>query len=101
MTPATATPDVLSRVRAGVAWLDANIPDWLGRVNEKRIDVRGSSTCVLAPLSEDGFDFDGNFGLAYETKLALGLSYEADDFMELNKAWPSEIRRLRKERKAR
>lgn len=35
------------RIDAGVAWLDANVPDWLDRIDLDRLDLADTCKCVL------------------------------------------------------
>ncbi len=98
MTP-TIDPEV-ARVRAGIAWLDTNIPDWLGRINLKRFNIWHDCDCVLGQL-------DGSYSDAVKarrmgdtaSRAALGFSGWPDFSIDLDSAWRSEISRLRSERK--
>lgn len=100
MTPVTATPDVLLRVRAGVAWLDANIPDWLGRIDVEGFDIRAECGCIMGQLDGDFWATCGRRHITNETAISLGFLYvDRADASKLNTAWPSEILRLRSERK--
>jgi hypothetical protein len=54
--------DIAVRVAAGVAWLDENVPDWLGRVDPLTLDLSDDCGCVLGQLFglfEDGLGETG------------------------------------------
>jgi hypothetical protein len=99
MTPATATHDVLSRVRAGVAWLGANIPDWLERIDEDGLCMCDTHNCILGQL-DGGFNQSClNRNLNTWETVDLGFFSPREDYAEIYDAWRSEILRLREERK--
>lgn len=98
----TTHPRVPERVQAGATWLDANVPDWLDRINPATLDLASCITCVLGQLFGNYWDApiapacsyvpdvqgtdraaDHGFTVYYD----WDASGDADNFAELNEAW--------------
>lgn len=92
-------------VENGVTWLDANIPDWIDRIDVDTLDLQDCVKCVLgqlfdptepgAPQEYGGFTYASNryFSRDFETLVFYG--FEADterhSYDELTEAWRSVI----------
>lgn len=52
----TARASTAERVRAGAAWLDANHPGWVERIDLASLDLSDCQQCILGQTFGDYFD---------------------------------------------
>lgn len=103
--------DYEARVKRGIALLDERMPNWAGRINLDRLDIRSGSHCVTAQLSgannyltglkllglEEGVHNEGSYtqhGFQTENWDAPGMAEDYDEsaaFNTLNDIWHREI----------
>lgn len=89
--------DVAERVASGVAWLDANEPDWAERIDLSEFNIRDGCYCVLGQVYGNYWDAplivkEDEFGVGDETQTrALGFSaavgHGFKEFDELQDEW--------------
>ena len=103
------------RIDKGVAWLNANVPDWLDRIDLDRLDLASGCRCVLGQLfahvvdelgTEDGFTavWQSDSTLvphltSKETEThGFDLATNDEGYMALTEAWHDRIEALRETR---
>lgn len=62
-----------TRVQAGVAWLDSNIPDWRGHIDVASLNLAWPTSCVLGQLfAEEAHDaeYEDGYDYAYDKHFA-------------------------------
>lgn len=72
MTDTTqAAPTARTRVAAGAAWLDRNVPDWVGRIDLDELMMRSVCDCVLGQLFGDYYaapiTLDDSIAMGFDT----------------------------------
>jgi hypothetical protein len=92
------TVSIAERVAAGVAWLDAEVPDWWRDIRLDRLEMASCTRCVLGQVfGEYG---DAPLGDLFEQPLRLGFNVSlANDFREFGEL-TAEWRRVIEERRA-
>ena len=83
-------------INAGVAWLDQNIPDWLGRMDLGKLDIAAGFNCVLAQASNKQYaDANRCFNLSTDRAVSLGFLHLGNQHNLLTSEWKSKIELLR------
>lgn len=77
--------DVQTRVAAGVAFLDRQVPGWVDRIDVDNLDVACSVNCVLGQLYGGYSSGTHALGLDQDQAAALGFQVEVngDGFKDL------------------
>lgn len=81
----TSTQSVPARIRRGVAFFDAYVPDWYKRVNPSTLDIQNVEKCILGQLYgcywrgleqlNISYDDSENYGLSGDDGKACTLAY--------------------------
>lgn len=78
---------IAERVAAGAAWLDAEQPGWVDRIDLDRLNLASSCRCILGQLFNDYF----KVGLHPNRKEAMGFQVITGDpyteYEQLEAAW--------------
>lgn len=83
-------PTVPERVAAGVAWLDANHPGWVARVNPGLLRMSDCARCVLGQLFGNYNDVAITFGDSQRygfDSTSLDPIGQDREFLALDQAW--------------
>jgi hypothetical protein len=86
-------------VSRGVAFLDANIPNWRSRVNVKKLKMNETGLCVGSQANESMYcDFVDKFNLTKKESIYLGFIAphhghidEDKEYEELNSLWAAAV----------
>lgn len=99
---------LLNRVKAGAAFLNVVKPNWLKRINLKKLDLASSSVCILGEVYGDYGEATEKLGLENEMAQKLGFvettgegEISEEDYPQLipkykalTNAWKNFIKRL-------
>lgn len=88
---------VEQRVEAGIAWIEANIPGGLERINTRTLNTVGIWTCPLAQALGKNYWYAVELcGLSRVRSIALGFMRDDDNpdetFVDLTEAWRRKLR---------
>ena len=91
--PAKSATGLIQRVTRGVAWLDANVPGWVDKVEVMKLEMDSACFCVLgqvfsnestydvtgSPFDDTGYDIGLDLACETEVEAHMGISRWAID----------------------
>ena len=63
-----------AEVKRGIAWLDANIPGWLDKIDLERLDLRVCDRCVVGQVLGSYNNLFDATAPAWEDRFAMGFN---------------------------